>query len=133
MTDAIIDTVALIRHLTDTLPTAAELAFRRAETGESQLYIPEVALGEFAYLGLKGKLGIPRPRALVEEVLTEIRGSGYIQTCGLTPLGWEVFLDLEIRELHDRMIAAAALEQDLPLVSNDPVFRSVPQLKVVWG
>lgn len=132
MTDAVIDTVALIRHLTDSLPAAAESAFRQAESGRSQLYIPEVALGEFAYLGLEGKLGIPRPRAIVEEVLTEVRGAGYIRTCGLTPLGWESFLGLEIAELHGRMIAAAALERQLPLVSNDPAFESVTRLKLLW-
>lgn len=133
LTDALIDTVALVRHLADSLPPAAEAIFKEAENRQSQLYVPEIALGEFVYLGLRGKLGVPRPRALVEEVLSEIRGAGYIQTCSLGAYGWEVLLNLEIPELHDRMIAASAIERELPLVSNDPAFRRIEELQVLWS
>ncbi|MCI4334476.1 MAG: PIN domain-containing protein [Thermoplasmata archaeon] len=130
--DAVIDTVALIRHLDDSLPRRSERIFREAENGEATLFLPEVALGEFAYLALRGRIGAPEPRSLVEEVLTQVRGSGYIQLAALGPMGWGSFLDLAIPELHDRMIASLAISRGLPLVSNDPAFLRVPSLSVVW-
>ena len=132
LTDAVIDTVALIRHLDDSLPPAAERIFREAEDGFGRLFLPEVALGEFAYLILRGRVRVPHPRATVQEVTDEVRASGYLQAASLGSAGWGFFLDLEIPELHDRMIAAVALSRGLPLVSNDPAFRSVPSLRVVW-
>jgi predicted nucleic acid-binding protein len=130
--DAVIDTVALIHHLDDSLPKSAEELFRAAEAGEGRLYLPEVALGEFAYLALRGRLGIQQPRAIVEEVVNTIRGSGYIQACPLGPDGWDSFLNLEIPELHDRMIAAAAISRELPLISNDRAFERVRSLTLIW-
>ena len=133
MTDAVIDTIALVYHLADSLPEKAARLFSSAESGHSTLLLPEVALGEFVYLALKGKLGVVHPRALVEEVVAVIRGSGYIQTCGLNGRGWQLFLDLPIPELHDRMIASAALARGLPLVSNDHAFAGIPGLSAIWA
>ena len=132
MTDAVIDTVAFIHHLQDSLPPAAERVFHDAESGTSQLFLPEVALGEFAYLALRGRIKLAHPRATVEEVLNGVRGTGYIQTCALGPAGWAAFLDLQIPELHDRMIGAVAASRALPLVTNDPAFRAIPSVKLIW-
>ncbi len=54
--DAVIDTVALVHHLNDSLPPAADKVFRQAEGGGGRLWLPEVALGEFAYLALRGRI-----------------------------------------------------------------------------
>jgi predicted nucleic acid-binding protein len=132
LTDAVIDTVALVRHLEDRLPDGAERVFDLAEAGESQLFIPEIALGEFVYLALRGHLKKGDPRSTVEEVLDTIRGSGYIALSSLGPSGWGRFLELDVPELHDRMIAADALSRGLPLVTNDPELFSVPGLSCVW-
>lgn len=133
MTDAVIDTVALVRHLEDDLPAKAERAFESAEAGQGTLYIPEIALGEFVYIALRGRLTTANPRTLVEEVLSTIRGSGYITLSALGPSGWGRFLDLDIPELHDRMIAADALSRGLPLVTNDPELSKVPGLTIIWN
>ena len=132
LTEAVIDTVAFIHHLDDSLPGAAARMFRDAENGKGQLFLPEIALGEFLYVALKGRLGIPRPRAVVEEVLDHVRASGYIQLSSLGSTGWSVFLDLEVPELHDRMIAADAISRDVPLVSNDPELSGIRGLRRVW-
>lgn len=130
--DAAIDTVALIRHLDDSLPARSERVFRDAENGHGTLFLPELALGEFAYLVLRGRIEVAQPRSLVEEVVSQVRASGYIQLAPLGPTGWGAFLDLAIPELHDRMIASVAISRGLPLVSNDQAFRGIPSLRIIW-
>ncbi len=132
LTEAVIDTVALVRHLDDSLPKPAEMVFRAAENGRGTLYLPEIALGEFAYLALRGRLGLQHPRAVVEEVVDQVRAAGYIQLSALLPTGWSVFLDLDVPELHDRLIASDALARDIPLVSNDRELSKVPGLRLIW-
>lgn len=132
LTDAVIDTVALVRHLDDSLPKGAESTFRAAENGRGTLYLPEIALGEFAYLALRGRLGLTHPRAAVEEVIDQVRAAGYIQLSALPPTGWSVFLDLDVPELHDRLIASDALARGVPLVSNDRDLAKVPGLRLIW-
>lgn len=133
LNEAVIDTVALVRHLDDSLPRAAESVFRTAENGQGTLYLPEIVLGEFAYLALRGRLGLRHPRAVVEEVVDQVRAAGYIRLSALPPAGWSVFLDLDVPELHDRLIASDALARDVPLVSNDRELAKVPGLRVVWS
>jgi predicted nucleic acid-binding protein len=130
--DAVIDTVALVHHLDDSLPPKAQRLFQSAEDGQGRLFLPEVALGEFVCLALKGRLGIPRPRVAVEEVLDQIRSSGYLYLSSLGSAGWSVFLRLDVPELHDRMIASDAVSRGIPLVTNDGRLSQIPGLRAVW-
>ena len=132
MTDAVIDAVALAHHFRDSLPTAAERVFTDAEEGRSHLYLPEIALGEFIYTALRGRLRVRNPDWVVSELLDQIRGSGYLHLSSLGPSGWGVFLRLEVPELHDRMIAADALSRGLPVVTNDPELQTVSGLRTIW-
>jgi predicted nucleic acid-binding protein len=132
VTDAVIDTVALVHHLSDSLPPTSERIFRSAERGDGQLFLPEIALGEFAYLALRGKLGISHPRQVVEEVLDRVRASGYIRLSPLSSAGWSTFLELNIPELHDRLVAADAVSRAIPLISNDRELSGIPGLKLLW-
>ncbi len=132
LTAAVIDTVALVRHLEDTLPDRADGLFRAAEGGRATLYLPEIALGEFCYLAFRGRLGLPHARATVEEVLDQVRASGAIRLSVLGSAGWSAFLNLEIPELHNRMIAADAVARRVPLVTNDRALATVPGLARVW-
>ena len=133
LTDFLLDTVALVRHLEDSLPDSADRAFREAEGGRSRLFLPEIALGEFLYVALRGRLRASNARSLVDEVLDQIRASGYLALSAMSAHAWDLFLDLDIPELHDRMIAADALARSLPVVTNDPAFSSVPGLRTLWG
>ena len=132
LTDFVLDTMALVKHLEDDLPGAADRAFRDAEAGRSRLFLPEIALGEFVYVALRGRLHVPHPRVVVEEVLDQIRAAGHITLSSLPPAAWDVFLRLEIPELHDRTIASDAIHRGLPLITNDPALASLPGLRVVW-
>lgn len=132
LTDFVIDTVALVRHLEDDLPAAADRAFRDAEAGKSRLFLPEIALAEFIYLALRGRMRVPNPRALIDEIVDQIRASEYLLLSSLAPAAWDVFLELEIPELHDRMIVSDAVHRGLPLITNDPSAASIPGLRTIW-
>ncbi|MGI0055501.1 MAG: type II toxin-antitoxin system VapC family toxin [Thermoplasmata archaeon] len=132
LTDAVIDAVALAHYFQGTLPRVAQQTFDSAEAGHSTLFVPEIALGEFVYTALRGRLRVPVPDRTLRELIDQIRASGYLKLSSLGPSGWGIFLDLDVRELHDRMIAADALSRGVPLVTNDPDLSRVPGLTVIW-
>ena len=132
LTDCVLDTVGLVRHLEDVLPPAAERAFAEAERGRARLFLPQIALGEFIYIAHRGRLRAPNARGLVDEVVDQIRASAYLVLSSLSAAARDTFLNLDIPELHDRMIAADAVDRGLPLITNDPAFASVPGLRTLW-
>jgi predicted nucleic acid-binding protein len=132
LTDFVVDTVALVRHLEDDLPPAADRAFRDAEAHRCRLFLPEIALGEFIYIALRGRIHAPNPRALVDEVVDQIRASEYLSLSSLPQRAWDTFLRLNIAELHDRMVIADAVHRGLPLITNDSAAGSVEGLRTVW-
>ncbi len=81
---------------------------------------------------MRGRLRLADPKNAVKRVLDELRGTSFIFQSNLPEDGWDVFLSLDIPELHDRLIAAEALTRSLSLISNDPEFRKVHGLKVIW-
>ncbi len=132
VTDFVADTVGLVRYLEDSLPPAANRAFKEAERGRAMIFLPEIALGEFLYITLRGRVRISDPVSLAGEVLDQLRSAAYITLSPLSLEAWKTFLGLNISELHDRMIAADAMSRGLPLISNNPSFAAVKQLRTIW-
>ena len=132
MTDYVLDTMALVGHLDDSLPDRANRAFQEAEEGRGRLFLPEIALGEFVYLALKGRLKIENPRSVIEEVVDQIKAADYIELSHLGPLGWDIFVELQVPELHDRLIVADALSREAPLITRDAEIRGTPGLTTIW-
>lgn len=126
------DTVGLARYLEDNLPGHALEAFGIAERGEGSVLVPQIVVGEFIYIALKGRLKLPDPKGAVKLVMEQLRGASFIKLSDFPAEGWDVFLSLDIPELHDRLIAAEALSRKAPLISNDPVFRKVQGLETIW-
>jgi predicted nucleic acid-binding protein len=132
LTDFVIDTVALVRYLEDELPAAADRAFRDAEAHRCRLFLPEIALAEFIYVALRGRIRAPNARALIDEVVDQIRASEYLALSFLPPAAWDTFLHLNVAELHDRMVISDAIYRGLALITNDPVAASVEGLRTLW-
>lgn len=102
------DTVALARYLEDRLPSKADAAFHEAETGAAVIMIPEIVIGEFAYIALKGRLKSRDPKSDVRELIREIDTSSYLKAVVMDSVAWEKFLESRISELHDRIICSIA-------------------------
>ena len=128
----IIDTIGLARYLEDNLPTPASDIFSLAEKGEASILVPQIVMGKFIHIAMKGRLRLADPKGAVKQVVDELRGNSFIFQSNFPEDGWDIFLSLDIPELHDRLIAAEAMTRSLSLISNDPAFRKVHGLEVIW-
>ena len=81
---------------------------------------------------MKGRLRLSNPKDAVKKVLDQIRSAFFISQSNFPEAGWDIFLSLNIPELHDRLIAAETMARGLVLISNDPVSGKVHGLEVIW-
>ncbi len=126
------DTVALARYFEDSLPSKADTVFQEAESGRAAILIPEIVIGEFIYVALKGRIKARDPKATIRELLDETFDSAYFRVAALTREAWGCFLDSEIRELHDRMIHSIAVAANaLAIITNDEELRS-SGFRIIW-
>ncbi len=132
MNEYLVDTVAFVRYLEDRLTPKSERVFDDAEAGRAHLLLPQIALAEFMYIALRGRLKGTRRDLQVRDVLHNLTASEAFTISALPTSAWEVFSELSIPELHDRMIAAEAIAREIPLVSNDPAFAEIEGLTSVW-
>jgi predicted nucleic acid-binding protein len=128
----LIDTVAFVRYLQDRLTPKADKVFEGAEAGRTHLLLPQIALAEFLYIALRGRLKGTRSELQVRDVLQNLTASDAFTISAMPASAWDVFTELPIPELHDRMIAAEAIAREIPLLSNDPAFREIPGLATIW-
>jgi predicted nucleic acid-binding protein len=132
LNEYLVDTVAFVRYLEDRLPARADRIFAEGESGGAHLLLPQIVLGEFLYLSLRGRLRSKSPRAGINDVLQNLAASDAFSVTAMPWSAWDLFPELTIPELHDRMIAAEALARRVPIVSNDEAFSAVDSLKVIW-
>lgn len=126
----VVDTVAFVKYLQDELPAAADKVFKAAEKGEDVLFVPQIVMGEFIYLSLKNRLKAEDPTATIKEVLRLVETSGYLRTIDMDAASWEEFIELEVPELHDRMVCAIAKAKNMAVITPD---RDIAKgVKVVW-
>lgn len=132
MSEYLVDTVAFVRYLEDRLPSEPDRIFQEAEAGHNHLFLPQIALAEFIYLTLKGRLRIGHPAVQIREILHNLEASDAFTVTDMPPPAWETFLELGIPEMHDRLLAAEAVVRDVPIVSNDRSFDRVDHLVRIW-
>ena len=128
----VVDTMALTYYLQDRLPKGAKEAFEMVDRFKGIIFVPEVVIGEFIYLALKGRFGFSNPKRRVKDVLIQIFNSNSFKPLPMNELAWRIHLTLEIPELHDRMIASAAMSVGLPVITNDPELIAQAELATVW-
>ncbi|UCG70512.1 MAG: PIN domain-containing protein [Thermoplasmata archaeon] len=133
MKNYIIDTMALVSYLEDSVPKSADEVFKSAEQNKCKLLIPEIVLAEFIYICLKGKLKTSNPKSFIMEVLISLSASRYIDYVGMGTEAWEEFLELDIRELNDRMICSIALSNNAIVITNDGDIKKNQAVETVWS
>ena len=121
MPSFVTDTQALVKFMLGkkVINDRAHQAYLSADKGETTIIIPAVVLMEVLYLFERNRIDIG---LLQTEDLMES------QNYQFEPLSLEILKTAsqidDIRELHDRLIAATARHLDLPLITNDPVICS---------
>ena len=128
----VVDTMALAYHLQDRLPEEAGKAFEEAEASNGRVFVPEIVLGEFVYLALKGRFNLQEPKREVKLIMSYIYNEEFLAPLSMNELAWRIYLTLNIPELHDRMIAACAQSYGLPIITNDPHLTAEPRLATIW-
>jgi predicted nucleic acid-binding protein len=115
------DTMALARYLEDNLPKRANEVFEKAETGNATILVPDIAIAEFIYIGLKGRLKVSDPRATITELLSDLQSSQFLRPVGMSSGAWAAFIDSRVPELHDRLIYSTAVTNEADaIITNDP-------------
>jgi predicted nucleic acid-binding protein len=126
------DTVALAKYLDNTLPTKADGAFKESENGDALILIPEIVIGEFIYICLKGRLRSDDPKSLIQELLDEVDAAARLRQAGMTNRSWAEFMESKISELHDRMILAIAKAEEVEaIITNDEELAS-SGFRTIW-
>jgi PIN domain nuclease of toxin-antitoxin system len=132
MKNYVVDTVALVGYLQNTLPASADKIFKMAEQNKCKLIIPEIVFSEFVYISLKGRLNSSNPKSLIMEVLISLGAAKHIEFISMDVESWEELLNLDLPELHDRMICSITLSNNADLITNDKEIRKRSCVNTIW-
>ncbi|MGI0482154.1 type II toxin-antitoxin system VapC family toxin [Geminocystis sp. CENA526] len=134
MTAVVIDTHVLIWYIFEShrLSEIALKTIEKANTNNSQIYIPSISLIEITYLVEKGRI--------VKEVLTRVNQAIDDSNVNLflVPLDRNITSNFEeidksiVPEMPDRIIAATALFLQLPLITRDLKIQNLPNIQTIW-
>lgn len=121
MSDYVTDTHGLIWYLEDSprLGGEAKAAFDACDRGAALVYVPTICLVELVYLCEKGRI----PWRLWEQfhaaLLTEATGLRVGDLTASVAATLRKIPREVVPDMPDRIIAATALDLDLPLISRD--------------
>lgn len=106
----------------------AKSIFEAAEQQTVKIFVPAIVFAEVLYLSERQKV-----RCSLKNIELYFQQYPNIQEL---PLSFSIAqfcatID-DIRELHDRLIAATALSINVPLITNDPVIQSSHYISTVW-
>jgi predicted nucleic acid-binding protein len=128
-TEYVADTVAVILRLERRkIGKAAMAAFEQAEAGRATIYVPSFTLAEILYLSEK-----KRVQTNLKEVNAYLARHPSINEYPLIGAIIDTAAEItDIKELHDRLIAATARFLDLPLITNDAVMQASSFAQTIW-
>jgi predicted nucleic acid-binding protein len=126
----VVDTNAMIWYLTTNkkLGRIAAKIFTAAERGETRLYTSAVVIAELYYANKKWKLFED-----FAKIYSEIKSKPYFR---LVPFRADDVLefdkDIDVPEMHDRIITGLARRLNAPLLSSDPLILASKLVRMVW-
>ena len=124
------DTHALFWYRRDSskLSPAADAVFRLAFAGGAQIMVPAIVVAELYYL--TQKLGTAQTPS---DILADIKGSREFVFSELGQADLENLVRVnDVPEMHDRLIAAAALTHGAVIISKDESLRRSTTVDVIW-
>jgi len=129
MADYVADTMAIISHFAQRrLSETARQILRDADGDLHRIYFSAVTLMEILYLSEARRISLS-PAELMKRIS---ESSNYIPL----PLTAEIVLTAstidDVREMHDRLIAATAKHYNYPLLTNDPILLKSKHITTVW-
>ncbi|NIQ06344.1 MAG: PIN domain-containing protein [Candidatus Korarchaeota archaeon] len=121
------DAHAIAYYLRGSLPTDADKAFRQVEREEGTMCFPAIALAEIIYVFEKTK-----KRERIWEMFNKI---DEYPTFLIHPLGEQVLKmvpEIELNELHDRIIVATSKLVKAKLVTKDKEIQKSDIIETIW-
>jgi len=121
------DTHPLVWYILGELPERVDEIFRLAEAGDSSIFIPTIVLAECLYLVEEGKIELD-----FDDLLGRLgRSKNFIPTSFNFQV-MKLLPEINLRELHDRIIIATAKILNASLITKDRVIRESGLVAVVW-
>ena len=129
------DAVAVLSYLADKLPPKSNKIFKQAENELVRIQVPEIAVGEVIYTILKGKdvFGVSVPLKKISVLLDVLEASKNMFIVNLSINGWRKVIEIDLPDLHDRMIVATHLTTDSQaLLTDDDKIGELKGVEVIW-
>jgi PIN domain nuclease of toxin-antitoxin system len=125
----LLDTVTVVRHFSGKgkIGSAAAQILNAIEERDDLLVISVVSLMEIMYLAERHRISIN-----LRETLAQIDTSSKYTIINLIPEILQVAETINFPDLHDRLILATAKWLDVPVISSDGAFKTVPGIEVIW-
>ena len=129
------DAVAVLSYLADKLPHKSDEIFKQAESELVRIQVPEIAIGEVIYTIHKGKevFGVSIPLKKISLLLDALEASKNMFIVNLSINGWRKVMEIDLPDLHDRMIVATHLTTDSQaLLTDDGKIGELKEVEVIW-
>jgi len=129
------DAVAVLAYLADKLPRKSNEIFKQAENGLVRIQVPEIAVGEVIYTILKGRevFGVSVPLKKISVLFDVLDASKNMFIVNLSITGWRKVIEIDLPDLHDRMIVATHLTTDSQaLLTDDDKIGKLNGVEVIW-
>ncbi|HLE34440.1 MAG TPA: type II toxin-antitoxin system VapC family toxin [Nitrososphaerales archaeon] len=129
MTDTYVaDAHAFAAYLADSLPSRSDRIFEASEEEECTIVIPTIALAELIYVFEKTST-----ESKIWDMFERLDRSPSIETHALDEEVLRKVPDIELEELHDRIIVATCeVVRAKELITKDEEIRRSGLIKTVW-
>jgi PIN domain nuclease of toxin-antitoxin system len=121
------DTHPLVWYILGELPERVDEIFKLAEAGTSSIFIPTIVLAECLYLVEEGKIVLD-----FEDLLERLEQSSNFVPTSFNFQVMKLLPEINLRELHDRIIIATARTLNAHLITKDRAIRESGMVNVVW-
>jgi len=137
VTKYIVDSVAYLRYLIDSLPEEASRIFDRAEAGLDVLYAPDVVVGETLYqVAFGGEIAGVQLQRNPNDVYRRTVTNGPIDVVSLDEHAMAIYASLVEfyeAELHDGLVHVAHRTLDTEAVISDDIHLRQNDVELVWN